>query len=213
MDNRDLESTVESIKPKLEDVVISQAEALHAQVDKLFNGAHGFNFFEKDIETDEYMPMTDLRVLDLVKKDPVVRRQYLKNILQAQHLINIYKRKKITLDEDTEKLKYYFDKIAEDVDRLEKADIIKKAEELFVTEYLAKISKNPNIQRNIMGLMDGWFTTSGMVAAFDDLQNTADPLIQIITSDCMSDIRAKELQAEERIREFKKDMQRIKDEA
>ena len=214
MDNRDIESTVNSVETNLKDVVVSQAEALHAQVDKLFNGVHGFNFFEQDVETGSYMSMTDSKVIDLLKKDPAVRRQYLKNILQAQHLINIYKGIQDTpLDEKTSDLKLYFDKIAEDIDKLEKSDIIKKSEDLFISEYLAKISKNPNIQRNLMTLMDGWFSTSGLTAALDDLQNTSNPLVQIITADVMGDIRAKELQAEERIREFKKEMKRLKDEA
>ena len=212
MDSRDVESTVESVQGSIDDVVISQAEALHAQVDKLLKGNHGFEFFEQ--VDGEWLTMTDPRTMVLVKGDPAIRRQYLKNILQAQHLINIYKHiLENHLTEETKHLELYFNKIREDIRTLENADFIKKSEELFVTEYLAKISNNPNIQRNIMSLMDGWFSTNGLVAAFDDLQNTANPLVQIITSDCMADIRAKELQAEERIREFKKEIARIKEEA
>ena len=222
VDNRNIEPTNKSVKEHLTDAIITQAECLTGMVDRLLSGqedesdtrAHSVQFFEIDKESGEYMSMTDPKVIAMLKEYPEVRRAYLKLILQANNLINRFQEyKNFTYTDDTQHLKFYVDKINEAIKKLEESSILKKAEELYVTEYLAKLSNNPNIQKNIVSLLDGWHETMFLNSYLNDLQDSANPLVQIITSDVMKDIRAKELRGETLRQEFKKYVKDLKEEA
>lgn len=211
---RNIQNSVESIEQKLDDAVMLQAEHCVKAVESLLNDTHGLNFFEQDKETSEWMKMTDPRVMSLVRQYPGVRRQYLKNILQAHQIIDLFSfAKDYTPTEETKHLNLYIDKIKEALAKLENSEVLKQAEELFVTDYLAKISKNPNVRNGIMSLLEGWHETGWATGLLNDIQDTNNPLIQLITSDVMRDIRAKEMAGEETRQAFKNKMQELKDEA
>lgn len=211
MSRSNIESNKKSIKNNVEDVVISTAEYISAAVDKLINGENGLNLFTQDPETGSYLKITDSKVLDLIRESPVLRRKYLKTILKAKHLIDQFESfNTIKYADNEQNLKYYIDKINSEIKKLSESSILQEAEELYVTGYLAKITNNPNIANNIVSLLDGYHTTSFLTSWINDLQDTSNPIIQIITSDVMSDIRAKEFQGEQRVREFKKFIRDIK---
>ena len=194
-----------SVKDNLNDVVISTSEYLKVKVDNILNGEHGLNMFARDPETGSYLSITDSKVVDLIKADPSLRRKYLKTILMANHLIDKFSSfNTFKYTEDNAHLKYYVEEINKTIKKLSESNILKEAEELYVTGYLASISNNPVIKDNIISLLDGFHSTSYLTSYIHDLQETANPIIQIITSDVMSDIRAKEFQGEQRVKEFKK---------
>lgn len=205
MSRRNIESNKKAIKNNVEDVVISSAEYVSAAVDKLINGENGLNLFTQDPETGSYLRITDSKVLDLIRESPILRRKYLKTILKAKHLIDNFESfNTIKYADNEQNLKYYIDKINAEIKKLSESSILQEAEELYVTGYLAKITNNPNIANNIVSLLDGYHSTSFLTSWINDLQDTSNPIIQIITNDVMSDIRAKEFQGEQRVREFKK---------
>lgn len=211
MSHRSIESNRKSITTNIENVVISSAEYVASSVDRILNGENGLNMFTQDPVTGTYLKITDSKVLDLIRESPALRRKYLKTILQARHLIDTFKTLDVVkYDTNEENLKYYVDKINSEIKKLSESSILKEAEELYVTGYLAKITNNPNITNNIISLMDGYHTTGFFTSWLNDLQDTTNPIIQIITSDVMADIRAKEFQGERMARDFRKFMRDIK---
>lgn len=211
MSHRSIESNKKSITTNIENVVISSAEYVASSVDRILNGENGLNMFTQDPVTGTYLKITDSKVLDLIRESPALRRKYLKTILKARHLIDTFKTLDVVkYDTNEENLKYYIDKINAEIKKLSEASILKEAEELYVTGYLAKITNNPNITNNIISLMDGYHTTGFFTSWLNDLQDTTNPIIQIITSDVMADIRAKEFQGERMARDFRKFMRDIK---
>lgn len=214
MSKRSIESNRKSIKTNEEDVLIAQAEFVTASVDKILNGENGLNLFCEDPDNGGYLKITDSKVLDLIRQSPVLRRKYLRTILKAKHLIDTFESFSIVkYADDEQNFKYYIDKINAEIKKLSESPILQEAEELYVTGYLAKITNNPNIANNIVSLLDGYHTTSFLGSWINDLQDTSNPIIQIITSDVMSDIRAKEFQGEQRARDFRKFIKYIKDKA
>ena len=78
----------------------------------------------------------------------------------------------------------------------------KRTFELYAEKYLSKISDNPLVQSDIINLLNGYYGSGIIEAMIGDTQEMPNPLIQIITKDCMADIRAKEMKARDRIKEF-----------
>lgn len=208
------EGQVNATTANLENVIISTAEYVTTAIDDIFNGDRGLNLFMKSPTTGSYVSITDPEVIAMLKADPKLNRAYLKTLLDAQHLIRTFESfGTFKFNDDNAHLKHYVEKINEAIKKLRDSDILQEAEELYVTGYLAKISNNPNIKSNIISLLDGYHDTSWMAMQFNDLQDTNNPIIQIITSDVMADVRAKEMQGVERVREFKKHIAEIKAEA
>ena len=59
-------------------------------------------------------------------------------------------------------------------------------------------------------MLDGYHSAGAFDAWVNDLQETSSPLLQIITKEVMGDIRAKEMQATQRVREFKTKLNELK---
>ena len=211
MSKQSIESNKKSISDNLENVTISTAEYVSSTVDSILNGENSLNLFTQDPDTGSYLKITDPKVIELIRESPRLRRKYLQTLLKAKHLIDTYESfANANYGEDNETLKYYISKINKEIEKLSKSPILKEAEELYVTGYLAKISTNPNIKNDIISLLDSYHTTTFISSWINDLQDTTNPIIQIIASDVMSDIRAKEFQGEQRIREFKKHISNLK---
>lgn len=214
MTKRGIESTSKAIANNIEDTIISTAEYVTSAVERVLNGNSSLNAFMTDPETGEILSITDAKVYRYIKADPGLRRQYLRTLLDAQKLINTFgSYGTLKVQEDNPRMRFYRDKIAEAINKLQENSILDEAERLFVTEYLASTSTNPNIQDNIISLLDGFHSTNVLTAYLNDLQETTNPMIQLITSEVMADIRAKEFAATERIREFKAKVAEIKEKA
>ena len=199
---------IKSVKDHLETSLINTKEWLHREVELLINGDEsrpGFNLFWLDPDTGHYLKMTDPKVFAEMLDNPILHRSFLKTYLDALRLIDTFEMFDYTsYTEEEAGLQSHVEDIKKEINRLKENKIFKEAERLYVTEHLAKVSKNPNIQNNIISLLDGYHKTSFITAHINDLQDTSNPIIQIITKDVMADIRAKELQAEEAVRTFDK---------
>ena len=206
-----------SVQRHLEGSLLNTRNWVKAEVEAIINGSPdrpGLNLFVLDPDTASYLKMTDPKVFAMMLNNPVVHRSYLKTYLDAVRLIEMFEVFDYTsYAEDQEVLKVYVEDIKKELKRLEENPIFKEAEKLYVTEHLAKVSNNPNIQRNIISLLDGYHKTSFLTSYINDLQDTSNPIIQIITKTVMADIRAKELQMEDTIRQFDKRTAEIIDKA
>lgn len=205
VENEGIRPTKDSASAHMDTLLSSIGQYLTHKVDTLLNGENGVNTFIRDTETGQIIPMNDSRIGEMLRTNPALRRQFIKNILDAKALIDKYKEYvEFDITSNDIALKASLNKIKEAVKLLENNPVIKEAEEIYVNEYLKKISKNPLIKNNIISILDGYHSTSAIEAFIHDLQETGSPLIQTITKDVMADIRAREMKAQKDISAFRK---------
>lgn len=203
VNKRDIHSTEDSVANNINDIALSTAEYVTNSVEEILNGENSLNYFVKDLETGELCSIASPQALNAIKTSPEMRRKFLRTLLEAQRLIDTYKSFATFKYDDSESdIKYYIDKVTESIRKLEDSNLLKQAEELYVNEYLTSITNNPNIKNNIHSLYDGFYMSSTINSWFNDLQEMGNPILQIITSDVMKDVRAKELQGAQRVKEF-----------
>ena len=164
-------------------------------------------------EDGKHFKVTDPKLINYIRNNPAERRRYLKILLDAR---KIKKQFEAYLAFDTTstdpEFKRYLDNIKDKVTKLDEA-LTSNGLELFAKDYLKKVSTNPLVQQDIITLLDGFYGSGMIEAMINDTQEMPNPLIQIITKEVMADIRAKEMQAEDRIKEFEDTWDRIKKEA
>lgn len=207
-------ATTDSASVHMDTLLSSIAQYLTHKSDKLLNGERGINMFYRNPETGEYYAMNDPRLGELLRTNPTLRREFIKTILDAKSIINNYKEyNEFDITSEDIAMKANLDKIKKVVRELENSPILREAEQLYVNEYLKKISKNPLIKEDIISILDGYHSTSAIEAFIHDLQETGSPLIQVITKDVMADIRAKEIVAQKDVSKFRARIKEIKDKA
>lgn len=170
-------------------------------------------------EDGKEFPVTSPELIDYIRNNPAERRRYLKVLLDARKIKQQFEAFDAfnTTSSDPE-LKRYIDNSKKKVVELDEA-LTSNGLELFAKDYLSKISTNPLLKNNnlsqtdIITLLDGFYGSGMIEAMINDTQEMPNPLIQIITKEVMADIRAKEMQAEERIKDFEETLSRIKKEA
>lgn len=190
-----------SVEKKLELGLINLKEWASREAELLINGSRdrpGLNMFYKDDDTGRWLTMVDDKVFAKMLDDPKAHRAFIKTYLDALRFIERFEQFDgyLQYTDDEIHLQHIVDEINKIVDKVKNNDVFKKAERLYVTEHLAKVSKDPNIQRNIISLLDGFHRTSFLTSHVNDLQDTSNPIIQIITKTSMANIRAAELAME-----------------
>ena len=169
----------------------------------------------KNFETEDgrHFKVTDPELINYIRNNPAERRRYLKVLLDARKIKRQFEAYSAfdTTSSDPE-LKRYLDNIKKKVVELDEA-LTSNGLELFAKDYLKGVSTNPLVQQDIITLLDGFYGSGMIEAMINDTQEMPNPLIQIITKEVMADIRAKEMQAEDRIKDFEDTLTRIKKEA
>lgn len=169
----------------------------------------------KNFETEDgkHFKVTDPELINYIRNNSAERRRYLKVLLDARKIKSQFEAYLAfdTTSTDPE-LKRYLDNIKKKVVELDEA-LTSNGLELFAKDYLKGVSTNPLVQKDIITLLDGFYGSGMIEAMINDTQEMPNPLIQIITKEVMADIRAKEMQAEDRIKEFEDIWARIKKEA
>ena len=214
VENEGIRPTKDSAAAHMDTLLSSIAQYLTHTTDRLFNGENGINSFTRDLKTGQLIAMNDPRIGELIRTNPALRRQFIKNILDAKALIDKYKEyKEFNITSNDIALKASLDKIKDAVKLLEENEILRDVEEIYVNEYLKKISKNPLIKNDIISILDGYHSTSAIEAFIHDLQETGSPLIQTVTKDVMANIRAREMKAQKDVVEFRNKWKSIEDKA
>ena len=216
-----IDSTIDSkeagnktAEEQMEDMVINMRKFAETRVENIINGVGGLKYFVED--GTDYIPMTDPRVFEIMtsNKGAKVHRNYIKNLLEIKKLLADFEPfRHFVYDESNSHLKPHIDAILSKLDELLASPIYQLAEKEYVTNYLAKISNNPNIKNDIISLFDNFHETSYLAAHINDLQDSNNPIIQIATKTIMADIRAKDLQGKEVIRKFKEQVSALQAEA
>jgi hypothetical protein len=208
--DKDIKSTDASVKNNVNEVITTTAEYVQVTTDKILND---LEYFIPDAE-GHYHSVNDSETIDLIRNNPEERKRFLKTLLDARAFVRNYRMiNDLDIDSEDPAIRNYLTKIKTAINKLQNATIINNAEERFANEYLAKLSENPLVQGDILSLLDGYHSAAAFDAWVNDLQETSSPLLQIITKEVMGDIRAKEMLATKRIREFRDKVKEIKGKA
>lgn len=175
---------------------------------------HNFDYFTVDTETGKHLSIDDLRVIDVVAKDIDERDKFLKTLLTAKALIRKFTEySNLDVNAEDENLKYYLETIQDRIKELSSNNKLDRALKNFGNEYLKKLSNNPYITQDILTVFDGYHSTNTFEAWFNDLQESANPIVQIVTKHVMENIRSAEMVAKERVRKFNKFKREVEKEA
>ena len=168
-------------------------------------------YFIKDPNSDDWLSVTDPEVANLIRNDAQLRRRYIKTILDAEAVVeNFDLITRMDIKSEDPEIQNALTIIRDRINDLKNDNTINTAKELFANEYLAKISTNPLIQRDILNILDGYHSTNGFTAWVGDLQETTNPLIQILSKDVIADITAKEMVGEQMKRDFRNWLRDVK---
>ena len=208
--DKDIKAKDASVKLNLGEVISTSAEYVTVTTNKILND---LKYFIED-ETGTYHSVNDPETINLIRNNPDERNRFLKTLLDARAFVRNYRIiNDLDISSEDVELRRDLNKIKDAIEDLRKASIINRAEERFANDYLAKLSDNPLVQQEYLSLLDGYHSAGTFDAWVNDLQETSSPLLQIITKEVMGDIRAKEMQATQRIREFKAKLNELKEAA
>ena len=204
---KDIKAKDASVKLNLGEVISTSAEYVTVTTNKILND---LKYFIED-ETGTYHSVNDPETINLIRNNPDERDRFLKTLLDARAFVRNYRMiNDLDIDSEDEVLRRDLNKIKDAINSLRNANIINYAEERFANDYLAKLSDNPLVQKEYLSLLDGYHSAGTFDAWVNDLQETSSPLLQIITKEVMGDIRAKEMLATQRVREFKTKLNELK---
>ena len=206
LQDKEINSSTESVHNNIQYVIQTTAEYIDGITKQLFDD---MNYFIMD-NNCKYHSIDSKEAMDEIKRNPVVREKFLRTILDAKYIVkNFSVINELDLDSEDRNLKPFLNKIKENVTKLQNSVLIDKVNKEFANEFLAKCSKNPLIQQDILSVLDGYHSVSLIEAWIGDLQETPSPLIQIITKDVIADIRKKDMLAKDEARNLRKQLEDI----
>ena len=199
IDSKNLNSNPNYIEDNKKLITQINADYIVGYINDILTKLDNFKIGDKvyKIDSDE--------VIEAIRTDEALKQEFLKIILDARAFSNTFSiidQIDITA-EDPDVAKLLTD-IKNAVGKLRASTVIANCEIKFGNEVLAKLSDNPLIQKKILGVFDGYHTASLFDAWINDLQETSNPLLQIVSSQVMKDLRKKEMLAKQEVVEFKK---------
>ena len=206
LESKDIVAEAPSVETHLDEIIPTTAEYVQTTVNTILND---LEYFIQD-EDGNWHNINSPETIDLIRNNPEERKRFLKTILDARAFVKNYRLiNELDIDSEDETIRPALRKIKENINKLQNATSIAKAEEQFALNYLSKISNNPLIQGDIISMLDGYHSAGAFDAWVNDLQETSSPLLQIITKEVMGDIRAKEMKAKEVVADFRKKVAEI----
>lgn len=210
LNNKDISSRTASVEIHLDDIIPLTADYVTNKVNDILTN---INAFVTD-DDNNMMAISDPKVIDTIRNDKVARNKFLKTILDARALVKNYAIiNELDINAEDESMRKSLTAIKQAINDLQNNTTILTAEQLFATNFLSKLSTNPLIQQDIISVLDGYYSASAFDAWINDLQETSNPLLQIVTKTVMADIRSQEMLATKHIKDFKKQLQELKDKA
>lgn len=200
-----------SIESNIVDVLKNGADYINKQTERIMND---LRYFVHDPDGEGYISITDPKVAKLVRTDTALRDKYLQTILDAEALVDRCKHIfKLDIDSQDEKCKRYLTVIKRCINDLHNTPFIEEANTIFAEDVLGKLSDNPLIQRDVINVLDGYYSTNAVTAWIGDLQENPNPFVQILTKYVTSDITAKDWKTKEFANNFLKRIEEFKREA
>jgi len=208
---QEISSTKESVSKNLDDVIITTAKYIEQLVNDI---DHRLKYHIQDPETGNYLPVNDTKAIELIKKDPQKRQEYLRTLLEPQAVVDEFGAiLELDIDSEDPNMKQYLDKIKAAVEKMQNNPIVADAYEKFAKQYYDKLTDNPLVKEGLISVLDGFYKTNWFNATFNDIQETSNPIVQIALRNLQSDLRAKQMQARRKVEEFVKGLEAIEKEA
>ena len=188
-------------KTAIENIAIFVENASSNILDKLNS------FYKID---EHYYPINSPETIKAIQENEELKKEFLKTLLDAKALIKKYNIiSNIAIDSQPEELRGYLRRIRESINNIKDAAIINDADNKYLLEYVSKLSNNPLIKSDIISLFDGYHSTSSLASWIADTQDNANPLIQIVLNEVMSDVRAKDHLGRKKAREFRANIEKL----
>lgn len=184
-----IKATAESISANLEEVTQMNASFVEKKVNSILSDIQYFANVN-----GEFLPISDSRTIQIIKTNPKKRLEFIKLILDARRLVDDYKAI-TTFDHTSDNIGITenLNSISKKIQELQQNTDLDIAYKKFATEYLAKLSDDPRIKHDIMSILDSYASTSALEAWINDMQETRNPLLQVIMSEAMSNINAADM--------------------
>ena len=201
-----------SIAKTMDDVIIDTAKYLEETVNEIEGK---LKHYIKDPETGEYLSVADEKCINIVKKDPHLRQEYLKLILEPGSIVEEFGLiKELDIESEDPHVQQYLNKIKTSVEKMQNLPLVAKAFEMFAMEYYNKETDNPLVRAGLITILQGYYSSTGtggkLNSLFNDIQEASNPIVQIVMKNFQADLRAKEMNARIRADEFVKHIEEIK---
>lgn len=207
LNDKDIKATSSSVENNISDVIRTTAEYVQTATSKIFDD---LIYFITDVDGVTHS-ISEPEVIDLIRNNQSAKDRFLKTLMDARAFVkNFGIINELDIESQDKSLKPFLRVIKDSINKLQNATIINTAERNFANNLLGKLSTNPLIQDDIITVLDGYHSTGAFDAWVNDLQETANPLLQIVTKEVMGDIRAKDMMADNHIKEFKTKLSDIK---
>lgn len=189
-----------SIEENLFDVIRSGSEYITKRVESITNQ---LKYFMEDPNGDGYLSVNHPGVMEAIYNNPELRNRFLQLIEEAEAIVlNNMSILELDIKAQDDKLQTYLNKIKAKLQELQNSNLIAEAQTAFANQYLDKYSTNPLIKRDLLNVLNGFYSTSWLESWVGDLQETPNPMLQIITKEVTSDLFAKQKLAQQRVRDF-----------
>lgn len=162
-----------------------------------------FDQFVKDPENpDSYIPITDDRVQQMIKKDNILLNKYITACNIAKGFVdkgNNYKDYNVESEEDTSRL--YIENIKRNIDSIAKLPISQLMEK-GVRSMVESKSANPLVREGLIDAMDAYWKSYGSMWGLNDICENGTIPLQVILNDVLTNIDAQNKQAKQRIKDY-----------
>ena len=204
--DKGITSNISSIEQNLFEVIRSGSEYITKRVESITNQ---LKYFIEDPHGDGYLSVNSPGVIEIIYKNPVLRNKFLQLIEEAEAIVtNNMAILELDIKAQDDGLQTYLNKIKAKLQELQNSNLIAEAQTAFANQYLSAYSTDPLIKRDLLNVINGFYSTNWLESWIGDLQETPNPMIQIIAKEVTSDLFAKQKLAHIRVRDFES---RIKD--
>ena len=205
LNTKGINPTADEIEKYLPIITQINSEYIVNTVHDIINNLNNFDVYGKNykIDSDE--------VIDAIKKDKNLQDKYLQTILDARAFVNTYSLiEQIDVNAEDPQTNKFLKEIKDAIAQLRSSNVISNAEIRMGNDVLSKLSDNPLTQKGVLGVFDGYHTASLFDAWINDLQETSNPLIQIVSKHVIADITKEEMLAKRASLKFRKALHDIK---
>ena len=153
------------------------------------------NFFDQFIEDptrpNTFIPITDDRVIGMIKTNVDLMNKYMEAVNIAQAFVNKFNGYVgFNVESEDTDIKYYINDII---------SAVKLVQDLPINDTLNRGMKaiidsqstNPMVKEGLLDVMDAWWKTYGITWQVHDIMENGTPILQVILKDVMGDIDAK----------------------
>ena len=153
-------------------------------------------------------------VINAILGDEVLRQKFIATILEARDYVNKHRTWIETglVGEDAETT-YFIKKIQKALGELNDLNVIKKAKDRFIDEYVSKQSTDPRVQSGQISILNGLYETSISSSLFHDIQETNNTFLQTVLKLVQRNVASKDLAAPKYVNAFKAQIAKYKEEA